>query len=180
MSNKKEINKIIPEIDLIKEEKLKHNIIRCWEEAIKKSTWDSRDISTIPFAISLEKCPVALIQHIRAVTNTCSLMEKFLRETYGDLININRDYLIAGALLHDIGKLNEYKRERNELIKTKSGLLLRHPYYGLIICANNNIPDEVLHLIATHSFEGEGQRKTIEAKILHHADFLNFDIFCDD
>jgi hypothetical protein len=34
----------------------------------------------------------------------------------------------------------------------------------------------VLHIIATHSHEGDKMERSIESIIFHHADFVDFDI----
>jgi len=34
---------------------------------------------------------------------------------------LNRDILLAGAILHDVGKLLEYEKSRGEFVKSKRG-----------------------------------------------------------
>jgi len=40
----------------------------------------------------------------------------------------------------------------------------------------HGIPGEVMHIIATHSHEGDKMERSIESIIFHHADFVDFDI----
>jgi hypothetical protein len=61
--------------------------------------------------------------------------------------------------------------------------MLRHPFSGVAMCYKHGIPPEVMHIVATHSFEGDprppgsaGVQRSIEAIIFHHADFIDFDI----
>jgi len=169
---------LIPEFNFIRDSILKEKVLGTWEQAIQLSNWKISDLVKLPFALSIENCPISLIEHVRGVTQTCSESEKVLRKFYPRKIKINRDYLLAGALLHDIGKLLEYKKKEGKFVKSKLGTLLNHSFSGVILCSKQGIPEEILHIIAFHSKEGEGQRKTIESKILHHADFMNFEIFC--
>jgi len=168
---------LIPEFNFIEDSILKEKVLRTWEEAIQLGNWEISDLLRFPFALSIKDCPVSLIEHVRGVTQVCSESERALRKFYQDKIKINRDYLLVGALLHDIGKLLEYKKKEGTFIKTQLGTLLNHPFSGVILCSKQGIPKEILHIIAFHSKEGEGQRKTIESKILYHADFMNFEIF---
>jgi len=169
--------KLIPEFNLIKDSSLKEKVLRTWEEAIQFGNWKISDLLNLPFALSIKNCPVSLIEHVRGVTQVCSESEKVLKKLYQGKVKINRDYLIAGALLHDIGKLLEYKKKEGTLVKSQLGTLLNHPFSGVILCSKQGIAKEILHIIAFHSKEGEGKRKTIESKILYHADFMNFEMF---
>jgi len=168
---------LIPEFNFIEGSILKKKVLRTWEEAIQSGNWKISDLLRLPFALSIKDCSVSLIKHVRGVTQVCSESEKVLRKLYQGEIRINRDYLLAGALLHDIGKLLEYKKKEGTFIKTQLGILLNHPFSGVILCSKQGIPEEILHIIVFHSKEGEGQRKTVESKILYHADFMNFEIF---
>ena len=40
----------------------------------------------------------------------------------------------------------------------------------------HGIPPEVMHIVATHSHEGDKVERTIESWIFHHTDFIDFDI----
>ena len=92
-------------------------------------------------------------------------------------IPIQRDYLIAGALLADVGKPLEYdKDEAGNVIQGKFGQQLRHPFSGVALAYKHGIPAGVMHMIATHSHEGDKMERSIESIIFHHADFVDFDI----
>ncbi|HEX9654790.1 MAG TPA: HD domain-containing protein, partial [bacterium] len=89
---------------------------------------------------------------------------------------VNRDHLVAGALLADVGKLYEYDKKDGKVVKSKHGQYLRHPFSGVGLCFKYNIPEEVMHIVAVHSKEGDHFRRSPEAIILHHADFIDFDL----
>lgn len=171
------ILELIPEIELISDAELKDKTLKIWEEAIKAGEWSPEELNKIPFTLLIEDVPVSFVDHIRGVTKSCLAIAQVFSEVYGDRIPINRDYLLAGALLHDIGKLLEFGKQNGKVVKSKSGRYLRHPFSGVGISFSYGLPDEVLHIIAVHSKEGEGRWRSPEAIILHHADFINFEPF---
>ena len=87
------------------------------------------------------------------------------------------DILIAGAILIDIGKLLEYQILEGKLTTSDAGKILRHPFSGVAIADRFDLPPEVLHIIATHSKEGDLGKRTVESIIVHHADFVSFEPF---
>ncbi|MFX5038469.1 hypothetical protein ABTC56_18030, partial [Acinetobacter baumannii] len=56
------------------------------------------------------------------------------------------------------------------------GRSLRHPFTGVGLCYRHGIPPEVMHVVATHSKEGEHVARSPESVIFHHADFIDFDL----
>ena len=85
--------------------------------------------------------------------------------------------LLAGSLLADVGKPLEYDKDASgEVIKGHYGEMLRHPFSGVGMCYKHGLPPEVMHMVATHSHEGDKVQRSIESIIFHHADFVDFDI----
>ena len=174
---KNELLHSIPEFKLIADSALREKTLNVWEKALRRGNWEVSDLERIPFTLMIPDTPISFKDHIRAVTRVCIKVAEAFSEVYGDKLKVNKDYLIAGALLHDIGKLLEYTEEKGKFIQSRSGAFLRHPFSGVGLCFEEGIPDEVLHIIAVHSKEGEGSRHSVEAIIVHYADFLNFDPF---
>lgn len=52
--------------------------------------------------------------------------------------------------------------------------ILRHPISGAILAAELGFPSEIVHIIATHSFEGDKSYKTIAAIIMDAVDITSF------
>ncbi len=166
---------IIPEFELIKDSGLREKTIHVWQEAIKRGGWKTEDLTEMPFTLLIARTSINIIQHTRAVT-LCSLrIAEILIKEYKEKISINLDHLLSGALLHDVGKLFEYRREGERFVKSDEGKLLRHPISGASFAFQHGIPQEVIHIIAAHSKEGDGARRTVEAIIVNHADFVNFE-----
>jgi putative nucleotidyltransferase with HDIG domain len=118
---------------------------------------------------------VNLLHHTRAVTKTAVRIAETLKENYGDAVCIDMDVLVAGGLLHDVGKFLEYSKQGGAVVKSEVGMLLRHPFSGQALAYKHGLPFTVLHMIAYHSKEGDLGKRTVEAIIIHHADFVNFE-----
>jgi len=172
---KAEIAKLFPEIEQINDQSLKDQVAATWEEAIRKGGWRVEELKTVPFTLLISECEIDLITHTRAVLHTALKIVRVLSEFYGDRIQINRDFLIAGAILHDVGKLLEYTRDQDKVVKGRTGKLLRHPFSGSALAYKQGLPEEVVHMIATHAREGDGGYRSVEAMIIHYADFINFE-----
>src|SRR6266581_3599375 len=81
------------------------------------------------------------------------------------------------TLLAGVGKPLEYDKDASgKVIQGKFGQRVRHPFSGVALAYKHGIPGEVLHIIATHSHEGDKVERSIESIIFHHADFVDFDI----
>lgn len=172
---KEDILKLLPEINKIKNEKLKEKVILTWEQGIKEGGWKIKDLEKIPFTLLIKDTKINLIQHTRAVINTSYEAAKILMEIYGNLIKLDMDVLLAGAILHDVGKLIEYKQVKGKFVKSDRGKLLRHPFSGANLASRCGLPDEVIHVIAAHSKEGDLGQRTVEGTIVYHADYINFE-----
>jgi 3'-5' exoribonuclease len=116
-----------------------------------------------------------LLEHTLSVTRLCASMASH----YGPVID--RDLLVTGALLHDIGKIREIAT-RAGFPYTTPGKLLGHILLGIEMVHEAGrrlgIPEERLrlveHLVASHQgrYEWHSPREphTLEALVLHYAD----------
>lgn len=171
-----DIKRIFPEVEEIVDGSLKEKTIRTLGEAIMLGGWGEEEIEHIPFTMLIKGTKVSLVKHTRAVTRTAIAMFDVLKEEYGDALQMDRDILIAGALLHDVGKFLEYVKDE-EVHVGEFGKRIRHPVSGAALAYKNNLPYEVVHIIAAHSKEGDFVKRIPEAWIVHFADFVNFHPF---
>jgi putative nucleotidyltransferase with HDIG domain len=169
------IMELLPEIGLIKQDDLREKVVSVWQDAIELGGWKAGDLKRIPFTLLIPECKFDIVMHTRAVTKTAVAIAKELLENYGDAVDIDMDILVAGAVLHDVGKLLEYVEEGGTVKKSDSGKLLRHPFSGQALAYKHGIPFEILHMIAYHSKEGDLGKRITEAIVIHHADFVNFE-----
>ena len=73
-----------------------------------------------------------------------------------------------------MGKLLEYEKVDGRARQSGRGKALRHPFTGVHLAMSCGVPDEICHIIAAHSREGDLVQRSTEAIILHHADFMSF------
>ncbi|HEX7320757.1 MAG TPA: HD domain-containing protein [bacterium] len=166
--NKKFFNKIFPEIVLIKSKKLRAGVIEAWILAAKKGKWNANNIRKVPFTL-LTNTKKTLIQHTRSVT-------KMAMAVAGVRKDLDFDIVIAGGLIHDVGKLLEYEYSNRAYRKSEYGRLVRHPVSGYGLALEAGLPLAVAHIAAAHSDEGEKVTRSAEAILIHHCDFIDFDI----
>jgi hypothetical protein len=169
--------KILPEINEIKNAELRQKVIDIWNEAADYRGWTDELLMAIPFTLLAENVSIPFIDHVRAVCRMCMAVDDVQEVLHGDRRTpVNRDYLIAGALLADVGKLLEYEIIDGKSVKSSYGRYLRHPFSGVGLAFKHDIPEEVMHVIATHSKEGAGEKRSPESIIFHHADFIDFEL----
>ena len=161
------IKDCFPELQWIKDNSLREKVVDVWKKAADIGKW--KKLEDVPFTLLFENSGL-LTQHTKRITN----LAKCIMETRKE--DINNDYLIAGALLHDVGKLIEYEMKNGKVVKSKYGKRFRHPVSGSKIAWECNLPDEVVHIIYSHSDEGDKSERTPEAIIVHHCDFIDFEI----
>lgn len=120
-----------------------------------------------------------LIEHTLSIVQVCDMLAAHYQP------HVDRDLLIAGALLHDVGKVREIGA-RAGFPYTDEGKLLGHIVLGMQMTAETaatvpGITPQRLtllqHLIASHQgrYEWQSPRepRTLEAYILHYADDLD-------
>lgn len=100
---------------------------------------------------------------------------------------VNRDWIIASVLIHDIGKLFDYKRHNDEQLPEYSfhGNHIRHLvksyaiWYRYAMHNGVNVVDmeNIEHILLAHHGRAEWgsptEPKTVEAMIVHYADMLS-------
>jgi len=172
---REELLSTLPEFNLIVNADLREKTIQTWELAMQAGEWTLADLARMPFTLLINPCPVNFIEHTRAVVQIAIKAAEVFIDLYGDRVPVNMDILTSGGILRDVGKLLEYEeREPGVFVQTQEGKLLRHPFTGLELAARCGLPAEVQHIIATHAGEGDKVRRTTEATLVNHADFISF------
>ncbi|MEM5772215.1 MAG: HD domain-containing protein [Candidatus Aenigmatarchaeota archaeon] len=170
------MEKLIKLAEKIENKKLREKVIEILKEP-------SISNSEIIYPISkLEKVPAwvsghhnyegGLIDHIESVTNISLMLSENFEKMYK--IKINKDYLIAGALLHDIMKVFILKKEGR--VWNFTGTLLDHAFFSAAELYARNFPEEVIHIVASHGGDlgaAGANPRTLEALIVFYADMID-------
>ena len=169
--------KLWPEIDWIENTALREQVLATWVRALELSPLAPGDLEEIPFTLLVPNCPVTFMEHKRCVVHIARRAAESMQEFLGRSLPIDMDTVIAGAILADVGKLLEYEKVDGTARQSARGELLRHPFTGVALAMECGVPDAVCHVIAAHAGEGNMVRRTTEAFIVHHADFMSFEPF---
>ena len=171
---KNNILELWPEINWIENPELREKVKRTWELALERSVLSPEDLNTIPFTLLVPDLKVSFMAHKRSVVHIARDAGMKIKEFYGEDLPVDMDVLIAGAILADVGKLLEYEMKDGRTVQGSYGKYLRHPFSGVSLAEECNVPPEVCHIIAADAGEGDMIKRTTEAYIVHHADFMTF------
>ena len=160
-----DLEEVFPLIKEIKNEEMRNKVKKCIEIAMERGGW--KDLTEIPFTLLIENA----YNYVEHVNNVARMAYEI-----GKMKNVDMDVLIAGAILHDVGKLLEYEKKDGKIVKSKIGKYLRHPAIGAALALEVGLDGKVANIIYSHSKEGEFVERCEEAIIIHHCDFIDFEI----
>ncbi len=173
-----EVLALWPELMWIGDPDLREKTARTWELALERSVLTPDDLNKIPFTLLAgPDLKVSFMAHKRCVVHVARDAGNKMNEFFREYLPVNMDVLIAGAILADVGKLLEYEMKDGKSIQGMYGKYLRHPFSGVSLAEQCGVPADVCHIIATHAGEGNMVKRTVEAYIVHHADFMTFEPF---
>lgn len=167
-------------------ESVKHTEIGVLTFNILDKYW--KTFSRYPAASSFHhKYLGGLLVHTCCVTELAKTMGEFYNQWYGDC-TVNMNLLMCGAMLHDIGKVQEFdfNEELSSVEYSNDSFLLNHITSGTLIIQeeavklgiiNRQEVRELLHLIVSHHGRLEWgspvEPHCIEADILSYSDQID-------
>jgi putative nucleotidyltransferase with HDIG domain len=168
------VSTLWPELEWIADADLRERTARTWELALERSPLTAADLGEIPFTLLVPNCPVSFMAHKRCVVHIARRSAEAMQEFFGAALPIDLDVVVAGAILADVGKLLEYEKVEGRAVQSERGRFLRHPFTGVALAMEAGVPDRVCHIIAAHADEGGLVKRSTEATIVHHADFMSY------
>lgn len=174
-----DVRRLWPELEWIQDATLRDQVTRTWVRAFELSPLSPEDLDRIPFTLLVPNCPVTFMEHKRCVVHIARRSAEAMQQFLGRALPIDLDTVIAGAILADVGKLLEYEKAGDQTRQSERGRYLRHPFTGVALAMECGVPDRVSHIIAAHAAEGDHVRRSVEATIVHHADFMSYLPFKD-
>ncbi len=160
-------------IEQISNPDIREKVRRTMETAILRAGWTEEQALEIPFTLLIPGTKVTLLEHTKQVTEMALDNAERMSKAYENY-SFDRDVLIAGGLLHDVGKFLEYSLRDGAFVKSECGKFLRHPFSGCAIAYEMGLPPAICHCIAVHANEGDGGWRSLEAIAINKADFTNF------
>ncbi len=160
----------------IRNEELRELAEGAMRRAMQAGGWTDETIHLAPVTLNWEGCDISWVEHVTDVTAGCisgyGLLSKYYARHH---VGFDRDTVVAGALMHDIGKLTEFVVGGDRKpVHGENFELMRHPLSGAVIAAEAGLPDRLGHLIATHSFEGDHSYQTAESEFVRTIDMFVF------
>lgn len=163
------LKQLLPEIEMISDKLLIEKVINVWIETWKHSEFE--ELEDVPYAVSIGGgLDYNAVKHLRTTALSAVAVAKILKEMHG--VEVNLDYLVAGALLHDVSKLVEFSARGG---KTPLGQKISHSVYGIAAALSQDLPLEVVHIIASHTPQLKKVPESAEAIIIRHLDMLEAD-----
>ena len=153
-----------------------------WQELLRRILLDETFLPQFADAAAARRMHHAYLGGLLAHTLSMARLARLLADHYP---YVNKDLLVAGVLLHDMGKVYEYSTDAGITV-SDDGHLVGHILRGVVIVEKaaaemGDFPAEQLrhlvHLIASHHGQMEWGApvtpKTLEAVLLHQIDLLD-------
>ncbi len=168
------VRESLPEIDWIGDATLREQVVEVHARALAETRF--RRIEDIPPSGVPDSPPMTRgtqADHYRATATMAVGLARGLQDVLPH-VEIDHDILVAGALVHDVGKAYEYEHwDRWETDRARTGSpSIRHPAYGAHLALEVGLPEPVVHCVAVHSYLAEGAfvRASVETTIVQYAD----------
>ena len=113
--------KLWPEIEWIQDASLREQVTKTWETGAGAQPADGRRPESHSVHAAGPNCPTTFMEHKRCVVHIARKAAESMTEFMGNALPIDRDTVIAGAILADVGKLLEYERADGKTRQSKRG-----------------------------------------------------------
>lgn len=166
-----ELETVLPELRSITDDDLRAGVAAAWTtacadagigtpEALRDAPW----FPPVERDLDIPEGTETLVSHVRDVT-ACAVGLAGTLEDRRDA-DLDRDLLLAGALVHDVSKLAEF----DDHDPTPVGDLLGHPYWGVHAVASAGLPAELAHVVLSHTHRTNVEPAFLEAELVRLAD----------
>ncbi|MDR2945900.1 MAG: HD domain-containing protein [Candidatus Adiutrix sp.] len=179
--NTSDVHALLPELSWIENADLRDRCADVWLEALLAGGWDEKGVEACPIVVKglNPVCAYNNLDHIRSVTKIAAAICDELTRGQGEAGQLDRDAVIAGALLHDVGNYLEVEiGPDGRAFHKPLATLVVHPASGAFLLQKHGLPVEIVHIVLAHSdlFSPLGAQgcKTREAMIVKYADCLSF------
>lgn len=155
-----------PELADVDDPDLREGVRDCWATACEENGIE--DLDAVPWFPPAQRrhgiADETLVDHVRDVVAAVRALADALERRRGT--DVDRDLLLAGALVHDVSKLYEFDGHD----ETEIGDLLGHPYYGVHCVAAAGLPVECAHVVLAHTSRTSVEPAFLEAELVRRAD----------
>src|SRR4030081_555332 len=111
----KEIAKLFPSLSKIKQKSLREKVAAVWNEAITTGCggkgWTFAELRAVKFTLLAGDIHMKFVEHLNSCALQCIAIADVLASSFHCYIPGQRDFLIAGSLLADVGKPLEFDKD---------------------------------------------------------------------
>ena len=157
---------LFPEVALIEDSAMRTGVEAVWQEL-----WQASDLESIDQLVTSPEMPYPHIPHNRAVVEMALAVADAFEKFHG--VRVDRDVLLAAALLQDASKLIEYAPAGEEVVYSKLGKQYPHAFWAAHVALQHGLPDSVCHIIIHHTPQAAKFPSSLEGKILYYVDQID-------
>ena len=163
--------------DKIRDEKLRKKVVELLENPtfeINGKRFSGLPFDVSPAGLSHHHCyPGGYMEHVVSTANLAIAMCKSVEKVYRG--KVNRDFVIAGVLLHDVFKPATYiVKENGSYGSSRLADYLDHLSLVTSELVRRGFPLELIHVVSAHHGDyGPIRPHTVEALICHLADLMD-------
>ncbi len=162
------ISELFPAIRDIKSQAIQEKVYRVWFNAWKRGNFPAIE-KVHQFEPARDYISYSNVEHTNQVCKVCEKIAAGVSE--GMKVELNMDYLLAGALLHDVDKIVVFDFRTGGW--TEEGRRTPHALKGAAMARAEGLPEEIAHMIEAHSTTfSPGPPRSMEALIVRHADLI--------
>ena len=161
------IEDVFPQIAMIEDERIARAARAMWADIWARSNWDDFEKMPTSPEIAYPARP-----HAQCVVAMAITLADTLTSHHG--VKIDRDRLIAAAILQDVSKLIEYEPDGDGGARlSETGKLHQHAFLAAHLALSHGMPDEIVDAIANHTPQSARFPLTLEGKILYYVDQID-------
>jgi len=164
-------------VNLIKDKSLRGKVVEIVEYPqieIGGTTYSGLPLETSPAGLSRHHSyPGGFVEHIVATAEIALTLCDVVKRVYRG--KVNRDFVVAGIILHDIFKPLTYAEENRGYSTTQLGERLDHLTLIVAELIRRNFALDLIHIVCAHHGGQAGPMwpRTVEALICHLADLAD-------
>ncbi|WP_143323040.1 hypothetical protein [Candidimonas nitroreducens] len=163
-----DVARMFPQVLDIQDVKLRQMVLDIWQQLWDQSEWN--DIGDPPVSAEI---PYPNLPHSQSVVAMAIAVADAFEKFHG--VHVNRDYLIAAAVLQDASKIVEYAPPGpdGKVRRTAIGKNYGHGFWCAHLGVIKGLPEEITHIILTHSPMATKFPDSLEGKILYYVDQID-------
>lgn len=161
---------LFPELNMMRDNHLRDSVIEIYEALWSQSGWEHVDDVPVSLKIAYPQR-----KHAQGVVRVALAAAAVWEEVHGT--TIDRDVLIAGALLMDVSKFVETAPGPTGPVGTEISRHLPHATITAHMALERDLPLDVVHIVLAHSPNGGKAPATVECQILDWIDQADISAF---